>query len=313
MGKRVFVFPGQGSQYVGMGAELFRSEPEAANVFRQAEQILGYPLARLCFEGPPETLNKTGFTQPAVFTTSIAAFEVLKKHGISCDAVAGHSVGEYSALVAADVLSFPDALKIVQKRAQLMEKALLEKQGGMAAILGLEREAVEEICRQARVKGVVQPANFNAPGQVVISGEKGGLEEAFVLARRAGAKKIIPLPVSGPFHSSFMEEAAQELALYLEQFSFSPPRVLYVANVNGSYVSNPAAIKSLLAEQVKSAVYWEESIKRLHLDGHCTFIEVGPGRVLSGLIKRIVSDARTFHVEDRTSLEKVLAQLRGTV
>ncbi|MDH7576811.1 MAG: ACP S-malonyltransferase [Bacillota bacterium] len=313
MNKKVFVFPGQGSQYVGMGADLFRSDPAAAHVFKQADQILGYSLTQLCFEGPAELLNQTGFTQPAVFTTSIAVLEVLKNQGVSYEAVAGHSLGEYSALVAAGVLNFSDALKIVQKRAQLMEKTVSRNEGGMAAILGLERGMVEEICCLARAKGIVQPANFNAPEQVVISGEKAGLEEAFILARKAGAKRIIPLPVSGPFHCSLMEGAGQELALYLEEVSFSVPRVPYVANVLGDYVSDPEAIKSLLVEQVKKAVYWEESIKRLSQDGYNTFIEVGPGKVLSGLIKRIVHGAQALYVEDRTSLQKVLAQLRGTV
>ncbi len=313
MNKKVFVFPGQGSQYVGMGADLVQHNSAAAHIFKQADEILGYSLTQLCFEGPAALLNQTRFTQPAVFTTSTAVLAVLKESGVSYEAVAGHSLGEYSALVAADILTFADALKIVQERAHLMEKALSAGQGGMAAIVGLNREAVSEICRQAGAKGAVQPANFNAPGQVVISGEKAGLEEAITLARKAGAKRVIPLPVSGPFHSSLMEEAGQKLALYLKEISFSSPRVPFVANVTGNYVSDPAAIKSLLVKQIQSAVYWEESIKRLNQDGYHTFIEVGPGRVLSGLIKRVIPQAQTYHIEDRTSLQKVVAQLRGTV
>lgn len=313
MSKKVFVFPGQGSQYVGMGSDLAQNYDVAADIFRQADQILGFPLTKLCFEGPAQLLSRTKFTQPAVFTTSIAVLEVLKKEKISYDAVTGHSLGEYTALVAAGVLEFPDALKLVQRRAELMEKSFPEGQGGMMAILGLQSEKVGEICRQAEARGVVVPANFNAPGQVVISGDRDGLREAALLARSAGAKRVIPLSVSGPFHSPLMGEVGWHLSLLLREIPFSSPRIPFVANTTGDYVSEPETIKKLLVEQVKSVVYWENSIRKLYQDGYRTFVEVGPGKVLLGLIKRIEFGAQVSQVGDKSSLEKVLAQLEGSI
>lgn len=308
MNKTVFIFPGQGSQYVGMGADFTRNIPKAQEVFAKADEILGFSLSGLCFEGPAELLNRTKFTQPAIFAASIAIFEVLKDRGVSYGAAAGHSLGEYTALVAAGVLGFTDALKIVQKRAELMEKACLREQGGMVAILGLDREAVQEICDQASKKGVVQPANYNAPRQVVISGTCPGLEEAARLARRAGARMVTPLSVNGPFHSSLMAQAGNILGDFLQGFHFTPPSVSFVTNVTGNYLREPETIRSCLAEQVSSPVLWEESVNCLAQDGFNVFIEVGPGQILSGLVKRIVPQCRFCHVKDMASLEKLLAQ-----
>jgi len=290
-----------------MGAEFFDRFEEAAAVFRKADEILGFSLTELCFQGPPEKLNQTRFTQPAVFTTSIAVFEVLKAKGVKFDAVAGHSLGEYSAVVAAGVLDFSEGLRIVQKRAELMEAAYPQGEGGMLAILGLEPEKVKEICDQASTQGVVTPANFNSPEQVVVSGERKALEIVTVLARKKGAKRVIPLQVSGPFHSPLMKEASEQLALLLKEFRFSPPQVAFVSNVTGGYVFAPDEIKRLLIEQLTAPVLWEGAVRRLFQDGCQTFIEVGPGKVLSGLIKRILSGVQVFQTGDLRSLEKVLA------
>ncbi len=309
---RAFVFPGQGSQYVGMGAELAQRRRAAAEVFAEAGDVAGYNLLRLCKEGPAEVLGRTKFTQPAVFTTSIAVMRVLREAGVTCQAAAGHSLGEYTALVAAGVLPFADTLKIVIRRAELMD-VVVPGQGGMAAIIGLDRAAVQDICLAAGARGVVQPANFNAPNQVVISGERAALEEAGAEARRRGAGKVAVLPVSGPFHSSLMAGVGEELKLFLQGYVFSAPTVTMVMNASGDVVSSPGAIKDLLVAQVSSPVLWEESVTRLAGEGFKDYLEVGPGQVLSGLIKRILPECRVDHVEDEKTLEKVLARLEGTV
>jgi len=307
-----FVFPGQGSQYVGMGAELARTRRAAAEVFEQASDIAGYELLQLCAEGPAEMLGRTKYTQPAVFTASIAVMRVLQSSGVSCQAAAGHSLGEYTALVAAGVLSFADALEIVIRRAELMDM-VVPGQGGMAAVMGLDRAAVEEACQVARAKGVVQAANFNAPNQIAISGEKVALEEAIVEVRRRGARRVTSLAVSGPFHSSLMAGVGEELRLFLQRFAFSAPRITLVMNASGDVVSSPDVIKNLLTAQVSSPVLWEDSIKSLASAGFEDYLEVGPGQVLSGLIKRILPECRVDHVEDEKTLEKVLALMGGTV
>jgi [acyl-carrier-protein] S-malonyltransferase len=237
---------------------------------------------------------------------------VLQSSGVIFQAVAGHSLGEYTALVAAGVLSFADALEIVIRRAELMD-LVTPGQGGMAAVIGLDREAVQEVCLAARAKGVVQPANFNAPNQIAISGERVALDEAIAEARRRGAKRVTTLAVSGPFHSSLMVGVGEELKPFLQGFTFSTPQVTLVMNASGEVVSSPEAIKDLLTAQVSSPVLWEDSIKRLASEGFKDYLEVGPGQVLSGLIKRILPDCRVDHVEDEKTLEKVLALMGGTV
>jgi [acyl-carrier-protein] S-malonyltransferase len=295
-----------------MGAELARTRRAAAEVFERAENIAGYELLKLCTEGPAEMLGRTKYTQPAVFTASIAVMRVLQSSGVTFQAVAGHSLGEYTALVAAGVLSFADALEIVIRRAELMD-LVTPGQGGMAAVIGLDREAVQEVCLAARAKGVVQPANFNAPNQIAISGERVALDEAIAEARRRGAKRVTTLAVSGPFHSSLMVGVGEELKPFLQGFTFSTPQVTLVMNASGEVVSSPEAIKDLLTAQVSSPVLWEDSIKRLASEGFKDYLEVGPGQVLSGLIKRILPDCRVDHVEDEKTLEKVLALMGGTV
>jgi [acyl-carrier-protein] S-malonyltransferase len=300
-----------------MGEELARLRREAAEVFELAEQITGYRLRQLCAEGPAEQLNRTKYTQPAIFTTSIAIMRVLQGSGVTCQAAAGHSLGEYTALVAAGVLPFAAALEIVTRRAEMMDEVASRGEGGMAAVIGLEREAVADICRAVSAsddaRGIVQPANFNAPNQVVISGAGEALEEAVAEARRRGARKVITLAVSGPFHSSLMAGIGERLRPVLERREFSAPKVALAMNATGDLVSDPDNIKELLVAQVSSPVLWEESIRRLEAEGFGSFLEVGPGQVLSGLIKRILPQCRVDHVEDEKTLEKVLAQMGGTV
>ncbi len=308
-----FVFPGQGSQYVGMGAELARLHRSAAEIFEQARQVTGYPLLELCAEGPAELLNTTKYTQPALITVSVAILTVLREHGVTCQAVAGHSVGEYTALVAAGVLPFMAALEIVNKRAEMMDQVAASGRGGMAAVIGLERSTVAEICLRVRAIGVVQMANFNAPNQIVISGEKAALEEAIAEARLRGAKKVATLAVSGPFHTSLMAGVSEELKCFLQKYKFDTPEVPLAMNATGEIVGDPGVIKDLLAAQVSSPVFWEESVRGLAAAGFSGFLEVGPGQVLSGLIKRTLTGHRIEHVEDQATLEKMLAQIGGTV
>jgi [acyl-carrier-protein] S-malonyltransferase len=305
----VFVFPGQGSQYVGMGQELAERYPEAAAVFQEAEAALGWPVDKLCFTGPAEELTRTENTQPAVLTVSIACYRVLEAHGLRPGAVAGHSLGEYSALVAAGSLTFSEAVKLVAKRAQLMATAVPAGRGGMVAVLGLEAEKVAALCREVK-EGIAEAANFNAPGQVVVAGDREGLAALSSLAKEAGAKRVVPLQVSGPFHSSLMAPAARELAAVLNQVPLADPLVPLVSNVTAGYVYTAAQVRENLIKQVASPVRWEESIRRLLADGYRTFIEVGPGNVLSGLIKRIDRQATISQVENIQTLDKTLALLQ---
>jgi len=305
----VFVFPGQGSQYVGMGKELAERYPEAAAVFQEAAAALGRPLEQLCFYGPAADLTRTENTQPAVLTVSIACYQVLAARGIRPAAVAGHSLGEYSALVAAGSLSFSDAVRLVEKRAQFMAAAVPAGQGGMVAILGLEAAKVDALCREVR-EGTAEAANLNAPGQVVVAGDQQGLTAISSLARAAGAKRVIPLQVSGPFHSRLMALAAQQLAEVIAKVELAAPRIPLVANATADYSRTAAEVRENLIKQVASPVRWQESIERLLNDGCRTFIEVGPGDVLSGLIKRTSRQAVTARVDNIQTLEKTLAILQ---
>ncbi|GAW28408.1 ACP S-malonyltransferase [Carboxydocella sp. ULO1] len=308
--KLAFVFPGQGSQYVGMGKNLAETYPEAAAVFQEADAVLGFKLSELCFNGPETELVRTANTQPALLTVSVAALRVLAKAGIQPAMVAGHSLGEYSALVAAEVLSFADALRLVRRRGELMQEAAPPGTAGMAAILGLEREQVVAVCREAETLGVVEPANFNCPGQIVIAGEKAALEKAMELAKARGAKRVVTLNVSGPFHSSLMLPAARGLAPALDEVEFYPPQVPVVVNVSGRILTDPKMLKQSLLLQVQKSVLWEDCIQTMVAAGVDTFIEVGAGKVLSGLIKQINKGVRVFAVEDAESFQRTLAELR---
>jgi [acyl-carrier-protein] S-malonyltransferase len=308
--KLAFIFPGQGSQYVGMGRQMCECFPAARRVFEEADASLGFSLSRLCFDGPAEELQHTVNAQPAILTVSVACLRVLQERGVVPAVAAGHSLGEYSALVAAGALTFADAVRIVRKRGQFMQEAVPLGTGGMTAILGLDVPKVEEICRQASDAGIVEAVNLNCPGQVVIAGETHALERASMLAREAGARRCVPLAVSAPFHSSLMRPAGEKLARELEQVTMADPQFPVVANVTADYVTSREDVKRLLVEQVYSPVRWEESMRRLIGDGITTFIEVGPGTVLCGLLRKINRQVDCWSVQDPDSLEKVLACLK---
>ncbi|GAA0134110.1 ACP S-malonyltransferase [Paenibacillus sp. YSY-4.3] len=310
MGKLAFVFPGQGSQSVGMGQDIYESVPESRQLFDQANEILGFPLTRLIFEGPDTELKQTANTQPALLTTSVALYQAFAAKGIKPDFVAGHSLGEYSALAAAGALSFSDAVATVRARGEFMEQAVPGGQGAMAAVLGGEREALAALCADITAAGsLVELANVNCPGQIVVSGTKEGVDAVVQRVKEIGAKRAIPLEVSGPFHSSLMKSAADKLAGKLEQITIGDASVPVVANVTASPVQRGEEISRLLVEQVYSPVLWEDSIAWLIEQGVDTFVEIGPGSVLTGLIKKINRGVTTYNVNSLESLEQTTAAL----
>lgn len=306
----VLLFPGQGAQYVGMGRELAREYAVVQETFAMADEALGFSISDLCFNGPEDQLTLTENTQPAVLTMSLACWAVLEEAGVRPAAAAGLSLGEYAALVVAQSLDFRTAVRLVHKRGRLMEQAVPAGEGSMAALLGLTREEVNEICRCACGSKVVEPANYNCPGQVVISGHTQAVAAAGKMAIAAGGK-YIPLKVSGPFHSSLLQPAGEKLAAALARVDVKIPAVPVVANVTGDYVTTGEEAKDLLVRQVSSPVMWEDSMRRLLAADYNTFIEVGPGRALNGFMKRIDGKARCFNVEDVSSLRKTLAELKG--
>jgi [acyl-carrier-protein] S-malonyltransferase len=306
-----FVFPGQGSQSIGMGKALYEAFPALKAVYDEASSVLGYDSAALCFDGPAERLNLTEYTQPALLVSSIAALRALDSAGLTPVAVAGHSLGEYSALVAAGGVSFRDAVGLVQKRGRYMSEAVAPGTGQVAALLGLNADVVRDVCREASAAGVVAAANFNSPGQVVIAGEKAAVERAIELAKGKGCKKAIPLPVSVPVHTPLMQVAADRLSKDLAAVQWHDLKMPLINNAEAKPISRSAEIQPSLVRQLPASVLWEDSVQAMAKLGVTTFIEVGPGAVLTGLIKRILPDAKLLNVNDPKSLDVTVQALRA--
>jgi [acyl-carrier-protein] S-malonyltransferase len=311
--KIAFLFPGQGSQAVGMGRQLADSFPIAAQTFAEADEALSFPLSKLIFEGPEEDLRLTENTQPAILTVSVAAWRVLGEHAIYPSLAAGHSLGEWSAHVAAGTLSFADAVRAVKARGRAMQLAVPAGQGAMAAILSLDPALVAEACREAEAETglTVAAANLNSPGQTVISGTAGAVERASAIAKTKGARRAVMLPVSAPFHCALMRPAQEEVARVLAALSLADPGILVAANVTGSLVTTAAATLDALIRQVTGAVRWVDCMESLLAAGATQFIEVGPGKVLCGLLRQIDPSQKSLNVEDPVSLEATLAALAG--
>src|SRR3989339_1572112 len=291
--KTALLFPGQGAQYTGMGKDFYEQFTEAREVFNKANETLGFDLASLCFQGKQEELNKTSICQPAILVTSIAILEVLKKNSSiqmdTCRAACGLSLGEYTAHIAAGSLTFTDGGPLVYKRGLFMQEACNTKPGGMVSVIGLEDEKGDQICNEMKSLGIICAANYNSPGQVVISGEKPVLEKASLLAKERGARMVVPLKVDGAFHSDLMSPASSKLSRELESTPISKPNIPVVANIHAHYVREPGEIKISLAKQLNSPVRWHQSVSMLIRDGFNQFYEIGPGRALSGIMKKIDS------------------------
>lgn len=310
--KTAFVFPGQGSQKVGMMQDLYNAYPIVKQRFEEADEALGYSITKLCFEGPDTELVKTANTQPAILTASVACYEVLKEKGYTPDIVGGHSLGEYSALVAAGVLEFKDAVYLVHKRGQYMQEAVPLGEGSMAAILALPREEVITICAEVDATvGSVQAVNFNCPGQIVIAGATKAVEIAAEKMKAAGAKRAVILPVSAPFHSRLMEPAALRLEEELNTITIHDAQIPVVANVTASILTKGADIKKSLVVQAAHPVLWEDCVMQMVNYGVEVFVEVGPGKVLTGFTKKINKAMQLSNVEDIASLDKTLEFLEG--
>lgn len=310
MSKLAFVFPGQGAQKVGMGKDFYDNYDVAKKMFKEADEALGYSIMKMCFEGPEEDLKLTANTQPAILTISCIANEILKENGVQPEITGGHSLGEYSALVAAGVLNFQDAVALVHKRGSYMQEAVPVGEGGMAAIIGVDRDKIVEVCQQVSAESPVQAVNFNCPGQIVIAGATKGVELAVEELKAAGAKKAVILPVSAPFHSTLMKPAAEKLAVELDKVTISDAKIPVVANVSAEILTKAEDIKASLVAQAASPVLWEDCVARMKEFGADVLLEAGPGKTLCGFNRRIDKTITSLNVEDVASLEKSLDYFR---
>lgn len=310
--KIAFVFPGQGSQTVGMGKDLMERYPIARKTFEEADEALGFSISKMCFEGPEADLRLTFNTQPAILTVSVAAYRILAEHGLQPVVAAGHSLGEYSALVASGAMTFADAVRLVRKRGQFMQEAVPVGEGGMAAIMGLDSDTIVAVCQKVEADSgfAVQAVNFNCPGQIAIAGAAKGVEAAIAALKEAGAKRAVSLPVSAPFHSTLMKPAAERLAAALAEINIGQAAFPVVSNVNAEPVTDGNTIRQLLVAQAASPVRWIESVEQMGRLGCDLFVEIGPGKVLTGFTKKILKEAETLNVEDLPSLEKTLDYFR---
>jgi [acyl-carrier-protein] S-malonyltransferase len=309
--KIAYLFPGQGSQYIGMGKELYDNYQECREVFDEADERLNIKLSVMMFEGSKENLDRTEYTQPAIVAMSIAAYKALSRHGIKPYVTAGLSLGEYSSLTVSGVFTLSQVIPLVQKRGRFMQDAVPEGKGKMCAILGLSEDKVKEACDKAKSIGLVEPANYNCPGQIVIAGEVKAVDEAANIAKVLGALRCVSLPVSAPFHTKMLASAADNLRIELDKLTLGEMMIPVISNVTADYINSVAEVKSLLYEQVMSSVLWEQTIRRMTADGVRHFVEIGPGRTLSGFVKKIDRSLNTYHVEDETSLRETVSALEG--
>jgi len=304
-GSAVFLFPGQGSQHIGMGKGLFNSYSSVKRLFEEASEVVRKNLEKLCFEGPEPDLARTDNVQPAITLVNLACLQVLREEGVSPSAAAGHSLGEYAALCAAGVFTFTETMRLVQIRGAAMQEAAERNPGGMTAVFGLDKATVVAICEEARAAGSVEVANHNSPAQVVLTGAKEGLQKAAELAKKKGAKLSVPLKVSGPWHSRFMAEAKDKMKDALQECPVACPTVPVVSNVTGDvYPDDAETIRKNLVEQLVSPVLWASSMNRLIQNGHRQFLEVGPGKILTGMMKDISREVKIMNVQDLATLEK---------
>lgn len=301
MGKTAFMFPGQGAQYIGMGKDFYEASATAKRIFDTASDILGFSMTELVFE-ENDRLNITEYTQAAMLTTSAAMLEVLKEKGAVSDVNAGLSLGEYGALIASGVMTFEDAVKVVRKRGIYMQEEVPQGLGAMAAVLALDISTIEKVCEET--EGIVTVANYNCPGQIVISGETDAVAKASEKLKEAGAKRVVPLNVSGPFHSKMLEGAGVKLAAVLDTVAIANPTVPYITNVTAEYVRDNSQIKELLCRQVSSSVMWQQSVERMIADGVDTFVEIGPGKTLTSFVKKINREVKTINIEKYEDISK---------
>jgi [acyl-carrier-protein] S-malonyltransferase len=312
MNKIAFVFPGQGSQKVGMGKDLIENYPEAEILLNRANEALKeerVDIGKICFEGPEEELKNTVNAQPAILTISTILYKLLRKNKIEPSIVAGHSLGEYSAMVASSAIKFEDAVKLVRKRGEYMQSAIPAGRGSMLAIIGLEKDEISKMCEKIKDIGIVEIANLNSLTQIVVSGEIKALEKLSLIAKEKGARMAIPLKVSAPFHSSFMEAAKEKLARYLENVKIDNPKIPISCNVSADYINNKEEVRTALIKQMTHTVRWVDSIKKMSTEGINCFIEVGPGKVLKGLIKQIIPESEVYNVFDSNSLQNVVEKM----